>query len=122
MDRVAHRRLFAGALLAAALLAACGGDNAVSSPAPYYNTDAVGHTLAAMIADGDFVAPNGGPVSAQDQTALLQVVEEACKGPGKINAMIKALSPNPYLLSVAIHLANVGCPKVISDMGIQVDT
>jgi hypothetical protein len=101
-------------------LVACGGDNSVS-PTPAYDANAVSHVLAAMIADKEFLAPNGGPVKPEDQQMLLKIVQEACKGPGKIQAMIQTLGANPYLLSVAMKLANTGCPKLISDMGIQVN-
>lgn len=109
-----------GALVASALLAtACGGGKASVSAAPTYNDAAVQHVLAEMVTDGQFLSPTGGPVSATDQTALLQVVQEACKGPNKIQTMVRTLSANPYLLSVALTLAQTGCPKVMADAGVQ---
>jgi len=103
-------------------LAACGGDNAATTvtSAPY-NEAAVSHTAAAMVADKDLLEPNGQPLTPNDFNALLAVVKEACIGPGKMQAMIQQLSRSPYLLAKAMHLANVGCPKLISDMGITVN-
>jgi hypothetical protein len=73
-----------------------------------------------MVADRQLVAPNGGPIAQEDLAALLQIVKESCKGPGKIQALVNTLGANPYLLAQAMHLVNVGCPKLVADMGIKV--
>lgn len=93
------------------LLVACGG----GSSGPSYNEAAVTHVAASMVADKD-LAPG-------DQAPILQLVKEACKGPGKIQAMVQNLmnrpGGDPYITSLAIQLAMAGCPTVVQQAGVS---
>jgi hypothetical protein len=103
------------------VLIACSSDSSVTSH-PAYDATAVSHVMAMMVSHGEWVSPSGGPVSANDQQQMLLVVQEACKGPGKLQALIQGpMRANPYLLAMTMKLVNAGCPKLVSDMGIKVN-
>jgi hypothetical protein len=42
------------------------------------------------------------------------------QSPAKMRALAQSLAGNPYLLAMAMRLANAGCPKLVAGMGITV--
>jgi uncharacterized membrane protein len=97
------------------VLAACGGGGG-----PAYDDGAVRAEATTLVATGELLAPNGGPIAEQDLAALFQVVKEGCQSPAKMRALAQSLAANPYLLAMAMRLANAGCPKLVAGMGITV--